>query len=61
MFEKKELAKTLDFIRAKKNEILKSKSGSDLDYIQDLQTLIQLEGKATEKLSKMEKDSQFTS
>jgi len=52
MFGDNELNATKKYIKQKKNEILNSNSGSDLDYIRDLQTLIILENAVDEKLEK---------
>ena len=50
MFTPKELEASRDIIDRKKEEILNSKEGSDVDYIRDLQTLIKLKGATEEKL-----------
>jgi len=50
MFSKKELQTTKTYIERKKNDILNSKKGSDIDYIKDLQTLIVLENVVDNKL-----------
>ena len=49
MFTNKELEVTKDYIKRKKNDILNSEGGSDLDYIKNLQTLIVLENAVDEK------------
>lgn len=48
MFSDKELQGTKEYCAKNKRDILKSNAGSDLDYIKNLQTLIQLENAADE-------------
>jgi len=50
MFSDKELEATKDYINSKKADLLNNEGGSDLDYIQNLQTLIQLENAVDEKM-----------
>jgi len=52
MFSDKELEATKDYINRKKADILNNEGGSDLDYIQNLKTLIQLENAVDEKIGK---------
>jgi hypothetical protein len=49
MFTEKELEANAEFIKRRKEDILNSKGGSDLDYIRDLQTLIALENAVEKK------------
>jgi len=46
MFTDKELKTTVEYIRQKKEAILNSEEGSDLDYVKNLQTLIKLDDAA---------------
>ena len=54
MFTDKELKGTLDYAKRKKDDILNGKSGSDFDFIRDLQTLTQLENTITERMEAKE-------
>ena len=50
MFTDKELEMTIDYIQRKKNDILNSQEGSDLDYVRNLQTLTKLEDAANKEI-----------
>jgi len=50
MFTEKEMKVTLASIKSKRQNVLNRKGGSDLDYIRDLQTLIDLEAAANRTL-----------
>ena len=59
MFSKKELQTIKTFTARKKNDILNSKKGSDVDYIRDLQTLIILENAVDKKLEQTKESDIF--
>ena len=52
MFSDKELKATTDFIKNKKDDVLNSKEGSDIDYLRDLQTLTILESAVNKKMER---------